>query len=622
MKKNMFINAQRTECRIAIVTDGALSELYTERSSRVSQVGNIYKGRVTNVEPSIQAAFVDFGKAKNGFLHISDLRPRYFPEGMNKTEDVGSKRARKDRPPIQACIKKGQEVVVQVTKEGIGTKGATLTTYLSIPGRYLVLMPGMHRLGVSRKIEDEATRAQMRAILEDLQPPPDMGFILRTAGMGRPKRELQRDLSYLLRLWKAVEQRSKEARAPAELYQESDLVIRTIRDVYNTEVERIICDDEVVACKVWEFLKLTMPRTGNRVELYTGNLGLFDAFGLERELESITSPVVPLPSGGSLVIEQAEALVAIDVNSGRFRDTESTEQTALRTNTEAAPEVVRQLRLRDLGGVIIIDFIDMMQEKNRRRIENILREELKEDRARSKILRMSRFGIVEMTRQRVRPSLVSSTFQSCPHCGGTGHVKSDESQSLSVMRTLRLAANDERVSRIELTVSQTVADHILNDRRDELSELAQSCQTAIRVRGGASLAAGEFRLVCSDARGLPIEWDSAADQEARPKQAPTREITKADVSDFRRRQRAASAQAPPAPPAPAAEPKPAAPEPAEKKPHRRRRRGRKKASPQETEAKQAQAGDTAEPQPSQPPPPATAKPTAKRRRRRRKRTTP
>ncbi len=616
MKKNMFINAQPTECRIAIVTDGALSELYTERSSRLSQVGNIYKGRVTNVEPSIQAAFVDFGKAKNGFLHISDLRPWYFPEGMNKTEDVGSKRARKDRPPIQACIKKGQEVVVQVTKEGIGTKGATLTTYLSIPGRYLVLMPGMHRLGVSRKIEDEATRAQMRATLADLQPPPDMGFILRTAGMGRPKRELQRDLNYLLRLWKAVEQRSRDAHAPAELYQESDLVIRTIRDVYNAEIERIVCDDEVVACKVWEFLKLTMPRSGNRVELYTGNLGLFDAFGLERELESITSPVVPLPSGGSLVIEQAEALVAIDVNSGRFRDTESTEQTALRTDAEAAREVVRQLRLRDLGGVIIIDFIDMMQERNRRRIENILREELKKDRARSKILRMSRFGIVEMTRQRVRPSLVSSTFQSCPHCGGTGHVKSDESQALSVMRTLRLAANDERVSRMQLSVSQTVADHILNDRRDELSELAQSCHAAIRVHGGASLAAGEFKLVCSDARGLPIEWDSRTGEEARPKQAPTREITKADVSAFQRRQHAATAQAP------SPEPKPAASEPAEKKPHRRRRRSKKKTSPRETEAKQAQASDATEPKPSQDAAPATAKPTPKRRWHRRKRTTP
>jgi len=567
MPKEMFINAQPDECRIAIANNGALVELYTERASSASQVGNIYKGRVTNVEPSIQAAFVDFGKGKNGFLHISDLHPKYFPEGKKSVEAVGKKRSRRDRPPIQTCLRRGREVIVQVTKEGIGTKGATLTTYLSIPGRYLVLMPAMHRLGVSRKIDDETARARLRAVLEDLKPPPDIGFIVRTAGLDRAKRELQRDLNYLLRLWKAVKQRSNEARAPAELYQESDLVMRTIRDVYNTEIKRIVCDDESVACKVKEFLKLTMPRTPSRVDLYTGNVGLFHAFGLEPELEGIHSPRVPLPSGGSLVIDQAEALVAIDVNSGRLRDTDNAEQTAFQTNTEAAREATRQLRLRDLGGVIVIDFIDMAEERHRRQIENLLREQLKQDRARTKVLRMSRFGIIEMTRQRVRPSLASSTFQACPHCNGTGRIKSPESQALAAVRALRLATNDDRVARITLTVSPPVAEHILNHRRAEILALEQTCHTQIRIHGDKSMPPGEMSIACSDARGLAVQWDMAAAMDARPKDAPTREITAADVSAFRKRMRETDQPAP-------AEAE--AEKPSEKKPKSRRRRGRSK----------------------------------------------
>ena len=348
MKKEMFINAQQDECRIAIVTGGALTELYTERASSMLQVGNIYKGRITNVEPSIQAAFVDFGRAKNGFLHISDVSPKFFPGGQKnrQAEAVGHKRARRDRPPIQSCLNRGQEIVVQVTKEGIGTKGATLTSYLSIPGRYLVLMPGMHRLGISRKIEDDNVRSKLRKVLEELKPPPDLGFIVRTAGIDQPKSNLQRDLNYLMRLGKVVSQRSKEARAPAELYQESDLVIRTIRDVYNTDIARVVCDDEAVACKIHEFLQLIMPRTPHRVEVYEGEIGLFHAFGLEQEMENINSRRVPLKSGGSLVIDQTEALVAIDVNSGRFRGSSDAETMAVRINTEAAHEAARHPNVR------------------------------------------------------------------------------------------------------------------------------------------------------------------------------------------------------------------------------------------------------------------------------------
>jgi len=580
MKKEMLINAERDECRIAIVTDGTLSELYVERASQASQVGNIYKGRVTNVEPSIQAAFVDFGTEKNGFLHISDLHPQYFPGQNNRPEAVGRKRARKERPPIQTCLRRGQEVIVQVTKEGVGTKGATLTTYLSIPGRYLVLMPGMHRLGVSRKIEDEAARAKARSVLQELNPPPDMGFIVRTAGLDRPKQDLQRDLNYLLRLWKTVSKRSKEAKAPAELYQESDLVIRTIRDVYTTEIQRIVCDDEAVACKVKEFLQLILPRSANRVELYTGEVSLFHAFGLEGELESINSPHVPLPSGGSIVIDQTEALVAIDVNSGRFRDTEDAETTALHINTEAAREVARQLRLRDLGGVIVIDFIDMTAEKHRRKIEKLLRQEIKKDRARTKLLRMSRFGIVEMTRQRIRPSLASSIFQPCPRCGGTGRVKSVESQSLAAMRLLRLAASDQEVATIELTISAALADHLLNNLRDEISELQRRTGTAIRIHVDPELPTEQTHINCLDARGSQLAWDPASAMQRRPKEVPTREISKADVEAFRKRQTGGEQ-----PPEDAAEAQVAETAAAKKKKKKKRRSKRKtKAQPESPQA--------------------------------------
>ncbi|OPX25001.1 MAG: hypothetical protein B1H04_00880 [Planctomycetales bacterium 4484_123] len=601
IKKEMFINAERDECRIAIVAAGTLSELYVERASQASQVGNIYKGRITNVEPSIQAAFVDFGTEKNGFLHISDLHPQYFPGQNHRPEAVGRKRARKERPPIQSCLRRGQELIVQVTKEGVGTKGATLTTYLSIPGRYLVLMPGMHRLGVSRKIEDEAARAKARSLLQELKPPPEMGFIVRTAGLDRPKQDLQRDLNYLLRLWKAVSQRSKEARAPAELYQESDLVIRTIRDVYTTEIDRIVCDDEAVACKVKEFLRLILPRSAHRVELYSGEVSLFHAFGLEAELEGINSPHVPLPSGGSIVIDQTEALVAIDVNSGRFRDTEDAETTAVRINTEAAREVARQLRLRDLGGVIVIDFIDMTVERHRRKIEKLLRQEVKKDRARTKLLRMSRFGIVEMTRQRVRPSLASSIFQPCPCCGGSGRVKSAESQSLAAMRLLRLAASDPEVATIELTVSAALADHLLNYLRDDISEVHQRTGTNIRIHVDPEMPADRTQIHCLDARGSQLGWDPTSAMRRRAGDVPTREITKAEVEAFRKRTAGAAPAEAPAEPAPVEAPAP-------KKKKKRRPKRKAKPQPESIEAPPAESKE-------QPPKAKKAKPARKRPRR-------
>src|SRR3954452_4111089 len=501
MSKEMLINvSEGEECRIALLDDGHLEELYMERTSSTSHVGNIYKGRVTNVEPSIQAAFVDFGLGRNGFLHISDLMPKYFArKGEEIEEAVGRKMARRDRPPIQRCLRRGDEITVQIIKEGIGTKGPTLSTYLSIPGRILVMMPGMSKFGISRKIEDEDERRRLRQILDSLKPIDDVGFIIRTAGVGKTKTEIQRDLTYLTRLWQNMQKKLKEP-APVELYTEGDLVTRTVRDVFSTEVERIVVDSKDVAKRIKEFFKIAMPRTKNKVEMYDEPIPLFHKAGVEHEIEDMYSRHVPLPSGGSLVIDSTEAIVAIDVNSGKFRDHADAETTAFKTDMEAADEIPRQLRLRDLGGVIICDFIDLRFERHRRELEKRLHDNLRNDRAKTKVLRMSQFGIIEMTRQRMRPSLKRSIYFDCPHCKGTGLVKTPESMSLDVMRKLAIAANDLKVARVELKVCPDVAFYVLNKKRVQLAELETHTKKRIIVKEDPTLGLDEMKLELYDVR--------------------------------------------------------------------------------------------------------------------------
>jgi len=498
----MLINvAEGNECRIAILHQNKLEELFIERTADRSHVGNIYKGRITNVEPSIQAAFVDFGLSRNGFLHISDLQPQYFPGGMGRSEGVGRKTPRRDRPPIQKCLQRGQEVIVQIIKEGIGTKGPTLTSYISIPGRYLVMMPGMHRLGVSRKIEDDEARRKMRRVLDELDLPTGMGFILRTAGLDRTKRDLQRDLTYLQRLWKVVAQRIKSTPAPCELYQESDLVIRTIRDVYASDFSRIIVDSEATAQKVRDFLAIVMPRSASPVEAYSDHTPLFHKFGLEAEIEQLHSRHVPLPSGGSLVIDSTEALVAIDVNSGRFRGHDNAEETAYRIDLEAAEEIARQLRLRDLGGLILCDFIDMRLDKHNRDVERTLRDALRKHKERAKCLRMSQFGIIEITRQRMRPSIKRSIYQDCPHCRGAGLVKNPESVTLDMIRLLRLAAHHEQVDKVTVRVNPGAAFQLQNHNRAALYALEQETGVQITIHGDRHLGPDQYLFECLDRRG-------------------------------------------------------------------------------------------------------------------------
>jgi len=502
MAKEMLINvSEGEECRIALVDSGHLEELYMERTSSTSHVNNIYKGRVTNVEPSIQAAFIDFGLGRNGFLHISDLMPSYFGRaGEDVQESVGRKMARRDRPPIQRCLRRGDEIVVQIIKEGIGTKGPTLSTYLSIPGRILVMMPGMAKMGVSRKIEDDEERRRLRQILDGLKPPDEVGFIIRTAGVGKTKAEIQRDLTYLTRLWLSFVKKRDSGSAPMELYTEGDLVSRTVRDVFTTDIERVVVDNKEVARRVKEVIKLANPRAKNKVELYDEPIPLFHKYKIEHEIELMHSRHVPLPSGGSLVIDSTEAVVAIDVNSGKFRDHSDAETTAFKTDMEAANEIPRQLRLRDLGGVIICDFIDLRYERHRRELDERLHENFAKDRAKTKVLRMSQFGIIEITRQRMRPSLKRSIYFDCPHCKGAGLVKTPESMSLDAMRRLAVAAQDKRVVRVEMAVAPDVTFYLENKKRRAIADLEERSQKRIVIRADSKLALDEVKLFLYDTR--------------------------------------------------------------------------------------------------------------------------
>ena len=525
MKKTMLINASQTEeNRIAIIENGRLEELYVERASQENFVGNVYKGKIVNLEPSIQAAFVDFGVGRNGFLHISDVEPRYFKQGgydpdemMRREREEAANSNRRHRgpshggfrprvkPPIQEIFKRGDEVLVQVIKEGIGNKGPTLSTYISIPGRYLVLMPALGRIGVSRKIEDEDERRKLKGFLRDLQPPKGIGFIVRTAGANRSKAELSRDLSYLLRLWKAISKRVQNEPGPVDIYEENDMIIKTIRDILDSDVDEIVVDSETAFTRAQEFLKLVMPRHASLLKMYKGKDPLFHNFKVESEIAKISSREVPLPEGGSIVIDQTEALVAIDVNSGNFRTDDSAEESAYRLNLAAAKEISRQLRLRDLGGVIVNDFIDMRRDKHRRGVERMLRDSMKRDRARTKILRISPFGLIEMTRQRIKPGLKRSLFKECPCCNGRGSVKTEESMALDVLRTVMLATEKRNIMTVTVRVHQSVAAYLNNQKRKELAELeTRAGSFDIQILGSENVFPEFFDLDCRDSDGTRI----------------------------------------------------------------------------------------------------------------------
>jgi ribonuclease E len=499
------------ECRVAIMEDGKLEELHVERFASASRVGNIYVGKVMNVEPAIQAAFVDFGVGENGFLHVTDLHPRYFPgEDDSATERVGLKTPRRERPPIQTALRKGDEIIVQVLKEGVGTKGPTLTSYLSIPGRFLVMMPNMDKVGVSRKVEDEEERRAMREILDQLDLPEGFGFILRTAGMSRTKAELKRDLAYLMRLWKDMEKRRDRAGGGGGpkarlLYSESDLLVRALRDILTNDTHEIIIDNEMALKRGAKFLKIVAPRTNTRLLHYNQKAPMFHAFGVEKQISLIHAREVPLPSGGRLVIDQTEALVAIDVNSGRSRDSRDSETNAYQTNIEAVDEICRQLRLRDMGGIVINDLIDMRSISHRKDIENRFKERMKRDRAKSTVLQISEFGILQMTRQRMRASHESVHFTDCPTCRGRGMLQKPDSVAGDALRELSAILDLQRVAKVEMVVAPRVAGDLLSTKRQLLSRIERTYGKHVDVRVSESVPVDRIAFYAYDESGSDID---------------------------------------------------------------------------------------------------------------------
>jgi len=515
-KTLMLVNYQPgDECRIAVVRDGKMEEFDSEPTDRVSRVNNVYVGRVVNVEPAIQAAFVDFGIGQSGFLHVSDLHPMYLGGG-DSTERVGRKTPRRERPPIQECLSKGQEVIVQVLKEGVGTKGPTLTSYLSIPGRYLVMMPDMDKVGVSRKVEDEDLRKRMRDILAQLELPDGFGFILRTAGLDRNKTELKRDLAYLQRLWKDIERRRKQGKKPRLLYSESDLLVRSLRDMLSTEIDQVVIDHPSALRRAAKFMKIVSPRAQAKLMQHVGDAPLFHAYGIEQQILAMHSREVPLSSGGALVIDETEALVAIDVNSGKSRGARDAETNAYRTNLEAADEICRQLRLRDLGGLVINDFIDMSSAKNRKAIEQRVRDGLKRDRAKSTILPISQFGILEMTRQRMRGSHERVHFAECPMCRGRGLLQRPGSVAADALREVAAILVNQRVSRVEMVVSARVAGALLSSGRRHLSRLEGETGKAVEVRLSDAIPADRVTFYAYDKSGADIDLDKLPKPKGEP----------------------------------------------------------------------------------------------------------
>ncbi|MFM9958730.1 MAG: Rne/Rng family ribonuclease [Phycisphaerales bacterium] len=496
------------ECRVAVVSEGRLEELHHERATLTSLVGNIYVAKVMNVEPSIQAAFVDFGTGNNGFLHVSDVHPQYFPGEDDETvERIGKKTPRRERPPIQQCLKRGQEILVQVLKEGISTKGPTLTSYLSIPGRYLVMLPQMDKSGVSKKVEDEDARKEMKAVLDQLELPEGFGFIVRTAGIGRNKTDLKRDLAYLQRLWTDIEKRQNTGSGPRLLYAESDLLMRALRDIWNSEIGEIVIDNESAIRRAARFMKIVSPRGTTKLLHYDLGTPMFHAFGIEEQIERIHAREVPLPSGGYLVIDEAEALVAVDVNSGKSRESRDSETNAFRTNQEAVDEICRQLKLRDVGGLVLCDLIDMANRKNRKDIENQFKERLKRDRAATRTLPVSEFGIVEMTRQRMKGSFQSHHFAGCPACQGRGKLRRPDSVSGDAMRELQALLDRPQVAKVEMVVSPRMAGELLSSKRQAISRLEFHSKKHVDVRVSDAVAVDRVTFYAYDANNADLELE-------------------------------------------------------------------------------------------------------------------
>src|SRR5579862_4143635 len=494
--KRMLVNAtQEEELRVALVDGQKLYDLSIELPSREQKKANVYKGRISRVEPSLEACFVDYGAQRHGFLPLKEVSKEFFrqqPQG--------------GRMNIRELLSEGQELLVQVEKEERGNKGAALTTFISLAGRFLVLMPNNPRAGgVSRRIEGEE-RDQMREVMNQLQVPDGMGAIIRTAGVGRTAEELQWDLDNLRTQWDAIAEAANGRGAPFLVYQESDAVTRSLRDYLADDIGEILVDDDSAFTKANEYMQRFMPNdAARRLKRYADDIPLFTRYQIESQIESAYAHKVQLPSGGSIVIDYTEALVSIDINSARATRGSDIETTALNTNLEAAEEIARQLRIRDIGGLIVIDFIDMESQKNQRDVEDRLRDAMKMDRARIQIGRLSRFGLLEMSRQRLRPSLGESSHLVCPRCNGIGSIRSVESLALSILRLIGEDARKERTARIIVQVPVDVATYLMNEKRDWLRNTEDKTRVTIVLVPNPHIQTPEysFRRVREDEAALP-----------------------------------------------------------------------------------------------------------------------
>ncbi len=485
-KKVMLINAQHAEeCRAVILNNGVIDDYIVEHSSREQIKGNVYLGVINRVEPSIEAAFVDFGGKKFGFLPFKDvLKESYCHTGEKKA-----------KVRIQDVLMRGQKILVQVAKESRDAKGPSLNNALSIPGRFLVLMQGQGS-AVSRKIEDETERKKLKEIVSDFDLPDSLGLIIRTAGVGRNKIELQKDLQMLLKIWGKIQSslEDESTAAPYLIYQEPDLVVRTVRDHYSSDTSQIIVDSTDAYKSLKDFARLVMPRSRNLVKLYKETKPLFSEYKVEEQIESFYERKVLLPSGGSIVIDIGEAMASIDVNSGKTKGGLDLEETAVTTNLEAAKEVARQLRLRDLGGLIVIDFIDMYQKKNKAAVEKQLKLACKSDKARINLSRISKFGLLEMSRQRISPPVKDGIFEECRHCSGSGHVRSINSVALLVLRKIQELIAIGKIKVISLEISSEVATYLLSNKMDALSDLKTKYQLELNFTSKPGLAYEDFKL--------------------------------------------------------------------------------------------------------------------------------
>ncbi|HKV56048.1 MAG TPA: Rne/Rng family ribonuclease [Candidatus Binataceae bacterium] len=544
MKREIIINASPLEVRVAVLEEGALSEFYLERNQRGGLAGNIYKGRVTRVLPGMQAAFVDIGLEKAGFLHVSDFQTdaesmgsvaevigeedvetepvtsdgaalsiespdaaidaEVILDGQSAAPSQGRGRRRRNgrhrvRLPIEQQLKRGQEIIVQVAKEPIGTKGARLTSFISLPGRHLVYTPSSNHIGISRRIESAEERARLRAAVKELGPTQG-GFIIRTACEGVNKREIQRDVSFLTKLWSSIIKTNESSPPASLLYSDLDVALRIVRDLFSSDVDRLWCDDATTFERIVEFVQSYMPRLRSRVALYEALEPIFDHFSIEPQIERALERKVWLKSGGYLVFDQAEALTAIDVNTGRFVGKRNQDDTVLRTNLEAVEEVVKQLRLRNIGGIIIVDFIDMTREADRKRVSELLSQALKRDKARTSMLKISELGLVQMTRKRTRESLEAMLTDTCPRCNGCRVVKSVATLAADVMRGIqRAAGRNPRTDLLVAKVNPEVARYLYDVGGAALQTAEERLGLKIVLRSSEAIQPGSFELLPASA---------------------------------------------------------------------------------------------------------------------------